>query len=157
MPTSSGRQLSNCIQSGAYSLNRDREEHYGPDGPPMMNQFMRSRTYGPPPRPRQGRGRGRASIRQQPYRNAPPSKAKRVQPKIPKYVYLLQNDTQTAPRGSSKASLYRNGQVKTALKIDPNFTCEEFAKLIDTEFADILDNRKPEPRQVSFIFVISDH
>ena len=115
----------------------------------VANNVMRSRTYAPPPRPRQGRGRGRASTRQHPYRNPPPPK--RVRPKIYKDVYSLLSGTKTAPRGTSKASLYRNGQVKTALKIDPTCTAQEFAQLIEIEFAGILDASKPEPRQVSLI------
>eukprot|EP00112_Aurelia_sp_Birch-Aquarium-sp1_P021627 Seg5872.1 transcript_id=Seg5872.1/GoldUCD/mRNA.D3Y31 product="G2/M phase-specific E3 ubiquitin-protein ligase" protein_id=Seg5872.1/GoldUCD/D3Y31 len=50
------------------------------------------------------------------------------------------------PRGLDKSKLYRNGQVKTAFKIDTHLNEIEFQRLIEDEFAELLNLNTPRPR-----------
>ncbi len=79
------------------------------------------------------------------YRRPRPDLPRKAANKTPKDFFLLDVGATTMPKGAKKAPLYENKQVKSSLKIDPNWKLE-FVDKIEEEFASILDTGKPPPR-----------
>ena len=99
------------------------------------------------------RGRSRssgASHVSQPYFRRTANTSRRAdskkEAKVPKDVFLLDTGVTIVPRGTKRAPLYDNKQVKSSLKIDPSWSEAEFIQKIEEEFASILDMGKAPPR-----------